>query len=833
MTKNRITLTVLFLLGFVLAFSVHANNNVKYSEKDGIVLMEAENTSSSLGLWEKKTDNPGFTGSGHLEFTGNTINGGDPKSPLTYTFKINKGGYYQIHIRARKRLAGAERDKCNDGYVKIDGSFDAGREAGNGHNAHAPKSMLSKNTKLFGGTANGWAWAETLDAGGHGNKRIPIYYFKAGQVYTLTLSGRSIRWNVDRIVFAHESVAKKTWQNSTKETLTEESDASFKGRIAVIADGNSPDPDDIGGTPATIAMFRIFGLNKKVVHYSHSCDLDKVAKYKDRERMMHNSLYNTARIWGGYDEADFFNYSKERSNAEKHLAKRINESSKDNLLYVVNAGETDLLWYAMNKANQAKRKYVRYLTHHPANDVGVYKDLTDILKLPGVPNKKTFVYGISDQNENLKKPISEMYWARDHSDVRVQELWKHILVAESEYKDFKSIQKKADISDAGLAWYICSGFKDQNCTYQKFEKKVNKWLSANTREDKIASVVIPTTVYPGKTVELSVNYSASENRDIRIVFQIDQKPWTTYNFATKTVTAGNGMETFQFEIPDSTPVANSEYQFQVYIAPVGKTWKDKLDNIATKNVTVSANVISETKSLFPIDDMYVENDAIFNNDILRVENDGRTRKTYLKFDLSVLQGSLEKANLVLKASSNERGHGTFNVYLGSHSDEYESNQSSIPEKGQLIGSYKGNIDKNQIVTFELDTLPVGQVVTLIIDMEEGGNDVAFVSSNTMQDSDKPKLELVIVHTKSTKVELSECKEIKMYPNPVFEQLTVEIIEELNNASIRILDFSGKLTHSQSVYDNLTEINTNKLDLGLYMLQVVNNNKVSNKVFIKK
>ena len=68
-----------------------------YNESDGLVVMEMENTGSPLGLWIKI--NPGdanyvsgATGSGHLEFTGNTINGGDPESPLTYQFKINQGG---------------------------------------------------------------------------------------------------------------------------------------------------------------------------------------------------------------------------------------------------------------------------------------------------------------------------------------------------------------------------------------------------------------------------------------------------------------------------------------------------------------------------------------------------------------------------------------------------------------------------------------------------------------------------------------------------------------------------------------------------------------------
>lgn len=195
------------------------NNDCEgYAEVDGVVMMEAENTDSPLGEWIVKTDNPGFTGSGHLEFTGNGINGGPATSPLTYTFTVSSEGYYRLHMRVRKRLEGAEPDKSNDGYVKLAGDFDAGQNAGNNHNDDAPESMLRQNTKFFGGPANGWGWASKLDAGGHNNKRNPIYYLKAGETYTLTLSGRSIRWNVDRIVFAKLSVANNVAFAVTEET---------------------------------------------------------------------------------------------------------------------------------------------------------------------------------------------------------------------------------------------------------------------------------------------------------------------------------------------------------------------------------------------------------------------------------------------------------------------------------------------------------------------------------------------------------------------------------------------------------------------------------------
>jgi hypothetical protein len=178
-------------------------------ESDGVVVMEAEQTVSPLDKWIKITPGgsnfvAGATGSGHLEFTANTHNGGKATSPLEYHFKINEGGVYRLFIRARKRLEGLPGDKCNDGYVRVSGHFTAG--------GGTPLELLQQDTKFFGGDAENWGWAAKLDAD---HKKLDAdYEFKAGETYTLVLSGRSIRWNVDRIVLRKAGTPDSTWQNA-------------------------------------------------------------------------------------------------------------------------------------------------------------------------------------------------------------------------------------------------------------------------------------------------------------------------------------------------------------------------------------------------------------------------------------------------------------------------------------------------------------------------------------------------------------------------------------------------------------------------------------------
>ncbi|MCG8701442.1 MAG: T9SS type A sorting domain-containing protein [Bacteroidales bacterium] len=192
----RLFSLLLFSL-LMLNSAVLSSQSKNHYEGPDYILMEAESTTSQLGKWI--TINEGganyvnnASGKSHLEFTGNGINGGKANSPLTYKFTCPKDGTYRLLIKARKRLEGAESDKCNDGWVKMAGDFTSGV-------ATLTTDDLKKNIKFFGGSAGGWGWAQKLDI--HHAKHEALYNLKAGNEYTFTISGRSIRWNIDYILF--------------------------------------------------------------------------------------------------------------------------------------------------------------------------------------------------------------------------------------------------------------------------------------------------------------------------------------------------------------------------------------------------------------------------------------------------------------------------------------------------------------------------------------------------------------------------------------------------------------------------------------------------------
>lgn len=193
---KKTVLTAAALLLSLMVF-IGCDSTPEQTLPEGIIRIEAESTSSPLGNWIRIA--PGDSnyiadagGEMHLEFTSNTINGGDPDSPLEYPFQAPYDGTYRLLIHCHKRLEGYPGDKCNDGWVYLKGDFESGNDV--------PVKDLKSEEKFFGGTAVGWGWAEKLDWQGH-IKRPALYNLKQDEDYTLVISGRSIRWNIDYIVF--------------------------------------------------------------------------------------------------------------------------------------------------------------------------------------------------------------------------------------------------------------------------------------------------------------------------------------------------------------------------------------------------------------------------------------------------------------------------------------------------------------------------------------------------------------------------------------------------------------------------------------------------------
>lgn len=229
------------------------------------------------------------------------------------------------------------------------------------------------------------------------------------------------------------------------------------GRIAIVADGNSPDPDDLGGTAVSLALLRAAGLEDRLVHYSHSCDLvikkAPISERAERERhyLMQSCCDMVARRWGGFDDLTFYDAKWQQEETVNDLRDAINASSKSNPLWIIEAGEPDIIAFALQRAERSKLKHVKVVTHHPANDnAGDYFTWQQVLDF-GIEEVR-----IPDQNINLKVKEAKWEWARLHPDPRIQLIWLQGKIAEVD--DVVKFQKGYwDCSDAGMVLYWITG----------------------------------------------------------------------------------------------------------------------------------------------------------------------------------------------------------------------------------------------------------------------------------------------------------------------------------------------------------------------------------------
>lgn len=228
------------------------------------------------------------------------------------------------------------------------------------------------------------------------------------------------------------------------------------GRLAILADGNSPDPDDLGATAVSLALLRAAALEHRLVHYAHSCDLvisKRISPEAEIERhaLMQSSCDVTARRWGGYNALTFYDAKWQKEDVVRDLSEAINQSTAEDPLWIIEAGEPDIIGYALDATPKEKHEFVYVVTHHPANDnAGDFYSWQQILDF-GIREVR-----IPDQNTHLKVDLAKWDWARDHPDTRIQQVWLQGKIAEID--DVVGFQRgKWDCSDAGMILYWITG----------------------------------------------------------------------------------------------------------------------------------------------------------------------------------------------------------------------------------------------------------------------------------------------------------------------------------------------------------------------------------------
>ncbi len=229
-----------------------------------------------------------------------------------------------------------------------------------------------------------------------------------------------------------------------------------RGRIALSHDGNG-DPDDIGALPAELAMIAYAGLRSRLVHVHY------LSQVWDRKSMSHKRLgeMEASALEGadrfGWDRKVFFNALTAHRDADggrnactDHLVAAMEASTAEDPLWLCVAGPFETVWQAAKRCDPGKRPHVKIVTHSGHNDKNAGKGdahhtRKDVEAL-GSP-----VVDIRDQNRGFstRKDFAPWQWLETHADADLRWVYARMKAG-----------GKADISDAGMVYYLLTG--DEN-----------------------------------------------------------------------------------------------------------------------------------------------------------------------------------------------------------------------------------------------------------------------------------------------------------------------------------------------------------------------------------
>ncbi|WP_026810760.1 CBM96 family carbohydrate-binding protein [Arenibacter latericius] len=174
---------------------------------------------------------------------------------------------------------------------------------------------------------------------------------------------------------------------------------------------------------------------------------------------------------------------------------------------------------------------------------------------------------------------------------------------------------------------------------------------------------------------------------------------------------------------------------------------DLVDETEDLNAIEYQAKTSQTVTLTPINDAFLQGSRSYNTSIIRLEESKRTG--YLMFDLSKIEGEITSANLEFTISS-DPGYGTIEAHLGNGSNWTETNLSSNnkPNPTTFLGSINKTYKLGSTEKISLKAESFSADKTTLILFHKNGNDLAFASSKT---SSAPKLTVTYINSASENI----------------------------------------------------------------------------------
>ncbi|TNJ46397.1 hypothetical protein KFZ70_13255 [Tamlana fucoidanivorans] len=253
-------------------------------------------------------------------------------------------------------------------------------------------------------------------------------------------------------------------------------------RIAISADGNNQadfhpearwpraDPDDWGGTPVALSLIAKLSKQDKLVHFSYN-NFIAAPKHTSETNYMADGVNGAITRWN-YDASRFFDVPENPETAIKHLASEISKSTAQDPLYFIHMGPSEFFYlsikHVIENGNIEALNHVYVISHSGYNDNHLRRKSHHTMNQAIILSENRIKYKkIKDQNAcNIPDKLwcsgtnfTPFHWMRDHNDEGIQWLYSRL--------HFHPDKRGADVSDAGMVYYLLLGDEDGNLTKLK------------------------------------------------------------------------------------------------------------------------------------------------------------------------------------------------------------------------------------------------------------------------------------------------------------------------------------------------------------------------------
>ncbi|WP_108804716.1 right-handed parallel beta-helix repeat-containing protein [Aquimarina sp. Aq107] len=339
--------------------------------------------------------------------------------------------------------------------------------------------------------------------------------------------------------------------------------------------------------------------------------------------------------------------------------------------------------------------------------------------------------------------------------------------------------------DYQIQTYITSRGGSWGDRFDNINRKDVDVIGSNL-EDKVISVTAPDQVIQGEQTNVSVNYEASDNRDIIVIFQLDHDNFLGFAQNRVQVSAGSGTIDIPITIPSDVEVSNDSYQFQTILTPRDGSWNNRLDNVDKIDIDVVSQL--EDKIVW-----------VNNPESLKVGDDLNVTVNY--------SASIDRDIIVIF----QLDHGDFRAYT---------------EKRVQVSAGSATIEVPLTIPLDVPVANDAYQFQTILATRDGHWE------ERKDNLTKVDIDIFPSSRISENVDTFPETEFKILKNPISDNVLQ--LSGPKRYSIKIYDISGKEVFKSNKLENNVTLDL-RLNKGFYLVNMINTEKnsiVSKKILVQ-